>query len=323
MVYKYPRVCWIVSVRRFEVSPLSLMRFLCDPISVPTACSRFTVRIPGKCLSLAWTPAAPSDFMQKDKWSLSRCAQVLMRYVHGSFGLLFQEPFITWNIICVRPDLNLFCPFFFFLQNKKMIKLIWRNYSTLHWLLIVISSSSPSVSHRLYQRLQRHIPCLYLKKEKHGRKREQTRPRTASPSYRGRPNWEESIQTTAWMSLFYCKHKKIISALMEVLHWMFNIAFCTFWKLLSIRTLSSSFTHSEVDGLLSSFMGSVYASVLRILYFIAVCIYFFYVLEVNALIISSTLVILIDLRLAKYPWGHGPVCYTSSRLWLISHKWID
>lgn len=204
-----------------------------------------------------------------------------------------------------------------------MIKLIWRNYSTLHWLLIVISSSSPSVSHRLCQRLQRHIPCLYLKKEKHGRKREQTRPRTASPSYRGRPNWEESIQTTAWMSLFYCKHKKIISALMEVLHWIFNIAFCTFWKLLSIRTLSSSFTHSEVDGLLSSFMGSVYASVLRILYFIAVCICFFYVLEVNALIISSTLVILIDLRLAKYPWGHGPVCYTSSRLWLISHKWID
>lgn len=48
-------------------------------------------------------------------------------------------------------------------------------------------------------------------------------------------------------------------------------------------------------------MGSVYASVLRMLYFIAVCIYFFYVLEVNALIISSTLVILIDLRLAKYP----------------------
>lgn len=136
MVYKYPRVCWIVSVRRFEVSSLSLMRFLCDPISVSTACSRFTVRIPGKCLSLAWTPAAPSDFMQKDNWSLSRCAQVLMRYVHGSFGLLFQEHFITWNIICVRPDLNLFCPFF--LQNKKMIKLIWRNYSTLHCLLLLV-----------------------------------------------------------------------------------------------------------------------------------------------------------------------------------------
>lgn len=203
------------------------------------------------------------------------CAWIIWASVPGAWGC--RVAFITWNMICVRPGLNFFCPF---LQNKtkqNAIKFIWRNYSTLHWLLIVISSSSPSVSHRLSQRLQRHTPCLYLKKEKHGRKREQTHPRTASPSYRGRPNWEELIQATAWTSLFYCKHKKIISALMEGLHWIhwiINIAFCTFWKLLSIRTLSSSFTRSEVDGLLSSFMGSGYASLLRMLYFIAVCIYF-------------------------------------------------
>lgn len=52
----------------------------CSPLY--TTCSRFTVNIPGRCLSLAWTLAVLQGSMLKAKTTLNPCAQLFRRFVN-------------------------------------------------------------------------------------------------------------------------------------------------------------------------------------------------------------------------------------------------